>query len=538
MNEKKLNFAIAQINYIVGDIKYNKNKVEEYIKKAIENKCSFIIFPKNFLLGSFLGDILKRFCFIEEQYQNAVLDLKKYSKDITILSFSHENQPVIIKDNEILNDETVEINEIKFVLKDSFDKKIDTNFDYLIHFATSYSKYLEEQKRQELIKEDIQKYNKKFIYLNLVGANDSYVFDGSSRIYDEVGNLKLLAKSFEEDFIVADIFNIESEIKKPIWFNDFKKEFDLDYEMDLDRTYKSIKLAIKDYYSKNGLKQAVLGLSGGLDSTVCAVLLADALGKENVYGISMPSKLTSTESKNDAQKLVENIGINFLEVPIKDIQDDLTKKFDYIFNEVNKNWKNQCVQSYTQDNIQARSRATILWGVANEFYSTIPIATSDKSESYMGYATINGDMSGGFAPILDVTKTKLFALARWINRNKEIIPKNIIQKPPGAELAINPKTGKTLTAEEALMPYEFMDEVIWRIENFHQSIDNMMKIKFVYEKKNIVTEEQKRQWLEKFFKRYNTALFKSYIMPIAPVVDSHSILKNEFNISVSSNINY
>ena len=244
MNEKKLNFAIAQINYIVGDIKYNKNKVEEYIKKAIENKCSFIIFPKNFLLGSFLGDILKRFCFIEEQYQNAVLDLKKYSKDITILSFSHENQPVIIKDNEILNDETVEINEIKFVLKDSFDKKIDTNFDYLIHFATSYSKYLEEQKRQELIKEDIQKYNKKFIYLNLVGANDSYVFDGSSRIYDEVGNLKLLAKSFEEDFIVADIFNIESEIKKPIWFNDFKKEFDLDYEMDLDRTYKSIKLAI------------------------------------------------------------------------------------------------------------------------------------------------------------------------------------------------------------------------------------------------------------------------------------------------------
>ena len=282
-----------------------------------------------------------------------------------------------------------------------------------------------------------------------------------------------------------------------------------------------------------------MGLSGGLDSTICAVLLADALGKENVLGVSMPSRFTSSDSKNDALELAKNLGINFIEVPIKDAHVLFSEKFEDIFNNIS--WCERYEKSYTQDNIQARTRATILWGISNEYPKTLPIATSDKSESYMGYATINGDMSGGYAPIIDVTKTKLFALARWLNKNREeknAIPQNIIEKPPGAELAINPETGKTLTAEEALMPYEFLDEVIWRIENKHQSFNDMLSETFLYEKKNSLTKDKKTIWLEKFFKRMKSAMYKWYIIPPGPVVDSYSINKIEYKQSIVSNINY
>ena len=183
-----------------------------------------------------------------------------------------------------------------------------------------------------------------------------------------------------------------------------------------------------------------------------------------------------------------------------------------------------------------------LWGVSNEFESCIPIATSDKSEAYMGYATINGDMSGGFAPIADVTKTKLFALARWLNNNrkeKNVIPESIILKRPGAELAIDEKTGKPLKAEDALMPYEFLDEVIWRIENKHESYNDMINSEFLYEKENSVPKEQKTQWLDKFFRRMSFALYKGSIMPPSVIVDTQSINKYEYYQPItSSRINY
>ncbi len=156
----------------------------------------------------------------------------------------------------------------------------------------------------------------------------------------------------------------------------------------------------------------------------------------------------------------------------------------------------------------------------------------------MGYATINGDMSGGFAPIADVPKTKLFALARFLNENrkeKNAIPIEIINKKPGAELAIDEKTGKPLVAEDALMPYEFLDEVIWRIENKRESYFDMLNSTFLYETKNEVTKEQKQKWLEKFFTRMSKALYKWTIMPPSCIVEARSINKNDYHQSVISN---
>ena len=284
--------------------------------------------------------------------------------------------------------------------------------------------------------------------------------------------------------------------------------------------------------------------------------MADAIGKENVFGISMPSHITSKESKSDAEELAHNLGINFTEASIRPMIDTTTECLNKLFGDVEKAWgkywdaksgmftnhRETFTPSFTPDNIQARSRAMFLWGISNEFASCIPIATSDKSELYMGYATINGDMSGGFAPIADVPKTKLFAFARWLNANREeknAIPEAIILKKPGAELAIDPKTGKPLIAEDALMPYEFLDEIIWRVENKNEGYQDLLETTFVYETHNKISKEQKTEWIDKFFRRMSTALYKWSILPPSVIVESRSINKYDYRQPITSaKINY
>ncbi|MDD3435591.1 MAG: NAD(+) synthase [Candidatus Gastranaerophilales bacterium] len=413
--------------------------------------------------------------------------------------------------------------------------------DVIINCSASPTRSKKEQLKHNLFSFTSKKYQIPIIYVNQVGAIDDISFDGSSRVYNSNGELIARGKSFEEDFIPI---NLETGGKiEPLTRGLEKtlteqKVFSLDYEPDLERTYKTIIQGIRDYFGKNSLKRAVLGLSGGLDSSVCATLLTDALGAENVFGVSMPSVITSQESKDDAAQLAKNLRINFATAPIKEMVNTINEQLKPLFEKVEKDWNgNRHKNSYVQDNVQARSRANLLWGIANEFEATIPIATSDKSELYMGYATINGDMSGGFAPIADVPKTKLFALARWLNKNREVknaIPEAIILKPPGAELAINPKTGKPLKAEEALMPYEFMDEVIWRIENKHESYQDMINSTFLYETKNNVTSDEKRAWLDKFYKRMSGALYKWSILPPSVIVEGRSINKNDYRQPITS----
>jgi len=458
------------------------------------------------------------------------------------------------------NDGLIEINGLKYAIticedgwndKDFFTNpmyKIDpveilakAKPDVIINCSASPTRTKKEQLKHNMLSFVAKKYSTPVVYVNQVGAIDDISFDGSSRAYNAQGELMARAKSFEEDFTLVNIKTggeinpLTKGLEKTLTE---QKVFSLDYEPDLERTYKTIVQGIGDYFRKNGLKRAVLGLSGGLDSTVSAVLLADALGKENVFGISMPSVISSQESHDDAKELAENLGINFAVAPIKEMVSTINEQLNPLFDKVAKDWGDcQYDQSYVQDNVQARSRATLLWGIANEFCATIPIATSDKSELYMGYATINGDMSGGFAPIADVPKTKLFALARWLNKNREIknaIPEAVILKPPGAELAINPETGEHLKAEEALMPYEFMDEVIWRIENKHESYHDMINSTFLYETKETVSKEEKTMWLDKFYKRMATALYKWSILPPSVIVEGRSINKGDYRQPITS----
>jgi len=476
-------------------------------------------------------------------------------------------------------------------------KQSQTMPGVIINCSASPTRSKKEQLKHNMFSFVAKKYGIPIVYVNQVGAIDDISFDGSSRVYNAQGELVARAKSFEEQLLLihpefgGEIEPLTKGLEKTLTE---QKVFSLDYEPDLERTYKTIVQGIRDYFKKNSLKRAVLGLSGGLDSSVSAVLLADALGPENVFGVSMPSVISSQESHDDAKELAENLGINFAVAPIKEMVSTINEQLDPLFDKVFKDWGDcRYNQSYVQDNVQARSRATLLWGIANEFCATIPIATSDKSELYMGYATINGDMSGGFAPIADVPKTKLFALARWLNEKEKgksekgkevgqdnschceergrsdaaiqeypspeflrlansprtspspargegenlspkVIPESVILKPPGAELAINPETGETLTAEDALMPYEFMDEVIWRIENKHESYQDMINSMFLYETKAKVSREEKTAWLDKFYRRMSTALYKWSILPPSVIVEGRSINKNDYRQPITS----
>lgn len=437
-------------------------------------------------------------------------------------------------------------NDTTLYSKDPIEELSKENPDVFINCSASPTRAKKEQLKHNMLSFISKKYSTPIVYVNQVGAIDNSSFDGSSRVFDKDGKLLARAKSFTEQFLIVNphkklgkIYPLTKGLEKTLTE---AKAYTLEYEPDLERTYKTIIQGIRDYFKKTGFKRAVLGLSGGLDSTVCAVLLADALGAENVFGISMPSKLTSKESKSDAELLANNLGIHFTEASIKEMVDTTTSCLNTLFAKVEKVWEGRYTKSFTPDNIQARSRAMFLWGISNEFSSCLPIATSDKSELYMGYATINGDMSGGFAPIADVPKTKLFALARWLNKNREIknaIPEAVILKKPGAELAIDPKTGKPLIAEDALMPYEFLDEIIWRIENKKEHYYNMMNSEFLYEKNNNISKEQKIEWLDKFYRRMSTALYKWSILPPSVIVDSRSINKYDYKQPItSSHINY
>lgn len=546
--------GIAQINSISGAIEYNAKQIIKNIKKAQENNLDLIIFPELALTGVGLDDTINRYPIIIEENFKWLNEIAKLTTNTTaILGFIDKTEIGYIDAIAVLNNgkiqtivhkskpKDIQLNgySYKIIINDDIHNITDCNADAIINCYNMVSRTYSAQKMQNLHSGLAKTLSTPIIFVNQSGANDGIVFDGNSKIYDKNGNILTCAKSFEQDFVFTNPFEISDNI---IQQYQEQTSFSLDYEFDLERTYLTILQGIKDYFQKTGLKRAVLGLSGGLDSTVCAVLLADALGAENVFGVSMPSKLTSNESKTDAELLATNLGIHFAEIPIKDMVNTTDNTLQNLFKSVEQKWNCRYKQSFTMDNIQARSRAVILFGISNEFESCIPIATSDKSESYMGYATINGDMSGGIAPIADVTKTKLFALARWLNKNRETqnaIPESILKKRPGAELAIDPKTGKTLCAEDALMPYEFMDEIIWRIENNKENYTQMLESEFIYEKIHNISKTQKIEWLDKFYKRMSTAIYKWSILPPSIIVDSHSINKFDYQQPItSSKIDY
>ena len=573
--------VIAQINTFLGDISVNTQKILDYINRAKNDGADLIIFPESAVLGYPYGDIVFRHKHIIDKQSKAIDLIAEQADGIKILlgfvqidgiesnkaialMYNKRVMKVIDKKNycdfpDVSNTMTrfasganvncIKLNDVKIVI-DFTDYFTNSDFvdypflekineikpDIILKVQNLPSRCGNEYLKNYYFSNIAKTYGVNYLYVNKIGYADNFCYNGLSRMYDRQGQICARAKYLEEDYLVIE--NNKGAISEiPIAMDKPFNELTFDYSNDLERTYKNIVYSIKEYFSLNGFSKAVLGLSGGLDSSVCAVLLTDALGKDNVLGISMPSKITSSTSKNDAKELADNLGIKFMEIPLSDFIEPAKSVLSNTFDSVS---FDKYEKSTTIENLQARTRATILWSISNEYKGMLPIATSDKSEAYIGYATVNGDMSGGFAPIADVTKTKLFALADYLNKSrdkKNVIPQSVLEKPPGAELKINPKTGKTVCAEEDNMPYEFLDEIIWLVENNGFGYDELVNHNYHYEVKNPISIEQKTEWVKKYFWKSKCAVYKWHIMPASVIIDKHSIISPDYYQSILSKLN-
>jgi NAD+ synthetase len=272
------------------------------------------------------------------------------------------------------------------------------------------------------------------VYVNQVGGNDELIFDGGSCVISAEGKIIARAKSFEEDLLIADLGEPQANRCEP-------------QQSSLQRLWQALKLGLRDYASKCGFKSAVLGLSGGIDSAIVAVLAADALGPENVYALAMPSRYSSDHSLADAQRLAEGLGIHYQVLPIEPIHAAYGATLAAALAGGD--------TATADENVQARIRGNIIMAWSNAF-GHLALATGNKSELSTGYCTLYGDMAGGLAVIGDVFKTNVFRLARQVNADagRERIPQCIIDKPPSAELKPNQFD------QDKLPPYDLLDRIL------------------------------------------------------------------------------
>jgi len=308
---------------------------------------------------------------------------------------------------------------------------IDRGAEIIVNLSASPFNLHKPAIRHEMVGALARAYKRPIFYCNAVGGNDQLVFDGNSIAMNSSGALIAQLRSFAEDEAV-----IDTESTSVMQFREGSTPEDL---------FAALSLGLRDYLHKCGFKSAVLGLSGGIDSAVVAVIAANALGPENVVGVSMPTQYSSPGSIEDARVLAGNLGIKYHEIPITKTFQVLKEQFSEIFREK--------PEDVTEENMQPRLRAITLMALSNKFGHLV-LSTGNKSELAVGYCTIYGDMAGGLAVISDVPKTMVYELARWINREREIIPRSTIEKPPSAELKPNQKD------QDTLPPYDVLDEIL------------------------------------------------------------------------------
>ena len=303
--------------------------------------------------------------------------------------------------------------------------------DLLINLSASPWHINKKTQRTTILQEVVQKINCPLVYVNSVGGNDELIFDGSSVVLDSSANPTHFSPSFESSCQIVDLEKI-----LPV---------ELLNENELQCIRQAIVLGLRDYTNKSGFKKGLIGLSGGIDSALTAALAVEALGRDNVIGISLPSSISSDHSKGDARDLAENLGIEYHTLPIQKIVDSAESELAPLFAGMS--------PDVTEENLQARSRGLLLMAVSNKIGALL-LTTGNKRELAVGYCTLYGDMCGGLAVISDIPKTKVFALARHMNKNGEIIPLSTIEKPPSAELRPDQKDS------DSLPEYNILDGIL------------------------------------------------------------------------------
>lgn len=481
-----MKIACAQINPVIADITGNTGRIISCIDKARRQGAAIVVFPEMATLGYPPMDLLENEKLIDDNL-SALEKIAGFSKDIAVICGYVDRDPsrspallnaaAFIADGKIVsrhfkallptydvfdeqryfspgrNFQTVTYSGRTIgitICEDIWNDKGGSTGDYIegrcyeidpvevlagkgidLLINISASPFVQEKNsiKHRRISDLSSKWHFPVVYVNQVGGNDSLIFDGGSFVARN-GKITALAASFEEDLLVCDT-DEDTEVVMP--------------EEGMDAILKALVLGVKDYCGKCGFRNVVLGLSGGIDSAVTAALAVEALGKENVLGVTMPSRYSSSGSVDDSVKLAKNLGIRIETVAIK----GLVERFERDLAPVFTGYK----PDVTEENLQARVRGNLLMAMSNKFGSLL-LTTGNKSELAMGYCTLYGDMSGGLAVISDLPKIMVYALARHINRDSEIIPSDTITKPPSAELRENQKD------QDSLPPYEILDGIL------------------------------------------------------------------------------
>jgi len=499
MSSKILNLSLCQINTTVGAFEKNFEKICDFISKA--KNSHIIVFPELSLCGYMPQDIIysSKFLDLNKRYFEK---LKEYSKNIDsviVVGFVREEKAIynslgVLFKGEVLGfydkrflpnynvfdekryfksgekDLTIDINDIRCGFSICEDiwypdgtERQDAlkGAEVLININASPYALVKQAFKENFLKARASDNLCFLVYTNLIGANDELVFNGESLVIGPKGDTIAKAKAFEEDILhvsldIKEVFTKRrtdlrwQEVCRPINSNisiniSKNQRYDNTIHLSLSKEeelIKAITLSIKDYFKKQGFSKAILGLSGGIDSALVLYLAVLALGKENVKAVYMPTVFNKEESYKDAKALCENLGVELSVFPIEDIRNIYEKTLSYGNFDI------------ADENLQARIRANILFYISNK-ENRIVLSTSNKSESAVGYTTIYGDMAGGFSPIKDLYKTEVYEIAYFINKDKEIIPKNIIERPPSAELRPNQKD------QDTLPPYDVLDKILW-----------------------------------------------------------------------------
>ncbi len=465
MNQN-LRVLVAQANATVGALKLNYEKAISIIQKGHKENVDIIVFPELFLTGYPPQDLILDQHFIKDNTKYVEKLAREVSQTIVIIGAIHRdkddtyNAAAVIQNGAIIkwihksllptydvfdewryfkpgrDNEPVEVSlrsgkTLKLgihICEDLWDKGMDykvcdilgdKGVDLFINLSASPFHYRKQYERGELLLAKVNKYKKPYVYVNLVGGQDELVFDGESLIADGRGRWLHIGSKFKEELAIVNIaFGDKAETSEEKKFPGFPMEREL---------FEALVLGVRDYFYKTGHRDAVLGLSGGIDSAVTAAIAVEALGNEHVTGVAMPSQYSSDHSVNDAELLAKNLGIRYEKVPIN----DLIEAFQNNFN----NSIDEKLSGIAEENLQARIRGNILMSFSNKDGSLL-LTTGNKTEIALGYCTLYGDMSGGLAVISDLGKKEVYAIASHFNMLKgyDVIPENTITKAPSAEL--------------------------------------------------------------------------------------------------------
>jgi NAD+ synthase (glutamine-hydrolysing) len=320
--------------------------------------------------------------------------------------------------------------------------------DLLLNLSASPYAVGKQKLRESMLSHSAIMHNLPLLYANQVGANDDLIFDGRSMAFNSQGKIIARGKSFEEDLLVINLDEVSLDLSR--------------HESDDAEIFAALVLGVRDYVQKCRFRQVVIGLSGGIDSALVAAIAAEAIGKENVLGVLMPSPYSSAHSITDAIALAQNLGISTQTIPIQPMMEAFDASLSNLF-------AGQ-TSDVTEENLQSRIRGSLLMAISNKFGHLL-LSTGNKSEVSVGYCTLYGDMNGGLAAIADVPKTRVFSICKWLNRtssllmikqeNSEVIPVNIITKPPSAELKPDQLD------QDSLPPYDILDDILHKLINQH-----------------------------------------------------------------------